>query len=157
MSPDEKARIDRDRRLREREARTGRVVHDLTKMGRGVDEILAHLFIRPMTLPQLHAAMVQERTTTREEFTRRYIERAPDPYDSDIPMEYRVDHTILYDVGQLATASILETDGTGELQISDRDGVRVFLRAAFYRGQHEPGWGFRNELNSRLHQEGATA
>lgn len=150
---------------READARVGRVVRSLSEMGRGADEILAHLFDNPMTLAELRAAMIEDRTKAEQDFRQRW-EPIPtgnaaedwlnERLTADSSAVWRdVDYSLLYDVGQLATASIIEVDGEdGVIRIRDflRESVRVFLRAAFLH-HHLTSRPLTNDLRGATRKE----
>lgn len=110
----------------EPEALIGDTVDRLSRLPRGIDEVLAHLFISPNTVAGLREAMLEDRRSVPDKM-----------FDTVHYIEYAVDHSILYDIGQLAVAGIIETGNGGLLAVPDhlRPGVAVFLRSAYLHPQ----------------------
>jgi hypothetical protein len=141
----------------ERDARVGYLVIRLSSMGRGAGEVLAHLFIGPKTIAELRSAMVLDRTKKRDDFEREYVPRVePEPWERGITstVEFDVDYTMLYDLGQLATAGIVTSDNNGVLRVVEhyREEVSIFLRTAFVH-VHKNCHDFRNAVSKALHGE----
>lgn len=136
------------KKQQELDARIGYMVGRLASLPRGIDEVLAHLFLGPRTLDELRNAMVRDRTIRRRE-------EAPsvrqDPSYIEFPVDVEVDRSLLYDLGHLAEADVVHlNDGVLSIHSGYREGVRVFLHAISARRFFYTSGSLRNTVSKAV-------
>ncbi|HET7327647.1 MAG TPA: hypothetical protein VFJ14_10245 [Nocardioidaceae bacterium] len=115
----------------------------LSRLPRGVDEVLGLLLLGAESLEELRDGLLNNRLQQHEE-----LGTKPDPHG--FPMEAWADHTVLFDLGHLAVAGIVEYEDNAIVILPQyAEAVRTFLLIAFRRHGDCPAK-FTNAVNKAL-------